>query len=183
MLEENGRDITVPQENQSGEFFSFSIDWDKGAMRFQEAHASQKEGLGELVYALPLLRALEDLVKRGGRGNPPFRFRIDALYDRETLTLSVHPTEDFHSVVEVPRELLRELLREVLTPRETEAAIFLFEGCTIRYIAVQMKIAEGTVKRMIYNIYKKMNLASQVELIRDIYARLAQHASMQEARD
>ena len=173
----------MPRENLSGDYMSFRINWDAGTITLQQASPAAAALLStQPVPITPVLLLAESLSRRTGQGNPPYRFLIDLEYDRESCTISVHSTEDFHSVVQVPQELLRELLRKLLTPRETEAAILLFEGRTIRYIAVQMRIAEGTVKRMIHNIYKKMNLASQVELIRDIYARLAQHVALQESK-
>lgn len=61
----------------------------------------------------------------------------------------------------------------LLSPREQEIAIEIFEGRTIRHVATELCIAEGTVKRTTHNIYCKMGVASQVELVHEIYARIA----------
>jgi len=172
----------MPQENRFGYYVSFRVDEDRGQMRLAEASASLQAWLPEGPLPLPpLLVALETHCRQCCKSAPPCRFTVDVQFGTDKLLqLTVHRTENFRSVVEVSREQLRELLRGDLSPRETEAAILLFEGSTIRYTAAQMQIAEGTVKRMIYNIYKKLRLASQVELIREIYARLAQREGCRE---
>jgi DNA-binding CsgD family transcriptional regulator len=172
----------MPQENRFGYYVAFRVDVDGGQMRLAEASASLQAWLPEGPLPLPpLFVALEAHYRQCCQCTPPCRLVVDVQFGTDRLLqFMVHRTENFRSVVEVSREQLRDLLRRDLSPRETEAAILLFEGSTIRYTAAQMQIAEGTVKRMIYNIYKKMRLASQVELIREIYARLAQRASLRE---
>ena len=167
--------------NLTGDYIRFRIDRSRGLMWVEEVSFAQGVNFnGEPTPFSPLMKAMDYMAKRDYNGKGPCRFRIDAHCEGDTATFTIHPTENFHSVVEVPHALLREMLRKILTPRETEAAILLFEGRPIRCIAAQMQVAEGTVKRMNYNIYQKMGLASQVELIRDIYTRLAQYASMRE---
>lgn len=53
-----------------------------------------------------------------------------------------------------------------LTPRQREIAELLVVGYPSRYIAHTLNIAEGTVKRQIYNVYQKLQINSRVELMR-----------------
>ncbi|MEG1778989.1 MAG: helix-turn-helix transcriptional regulator, partial [Oscillospiraceae bacterium] len=57
-------------------------------------------------------------------------------------------------------------LKAKLTPREIEILTFVADGFTNRYIAKKLNISEGTVKRTIYNAYKKLEIGSRVELVR-----------------
>ena len=116
----------------------------------------------------PLSQALEAL------GAPEWEYcLISARREGQGVLLRLHRAEGYARLADVPRERLHALLRPLLTPRETEIAALLFESRTIRCIAGTLHIAEGTVKRIIHNLYQKMNVSSQVELVRDIYARLA----------
>ena len=117
----------------------------------------------------PISQAIDALEQRIGRQE---RYQIDARHDGQWILLRPHRT-DYAYLADVPRERVAKLLRLQLSPRETEIAALLFEGNTIRYIAAALHIAEGTVKRIIHNIYQKMHVGSQVELVREIYARLA----------
>lgn len=54
---------------------------------------------------------------------------------------------------------------EGLSPREKEVTRLLVSGCTSREIAAALTIAEGTVKKTVYNIYGKIGVSSKVELI------------------
>jgi len=56
-----------------------------------------------------------------------------------------------------------------LTKREQEVLSFVVDGLTNRFIANKLKIAEGTVKKIIYNGYKKLGISSRVELLKMIY--------------
>jgi len=140
-----------------GDCLLFDLDWDQNEMRLRERS-------GELFNALT----------RAGGDALPAHFTLDAVYDRQTLSLRLHRGGDYACLANVPRNRLHTLLSRLLTPRELEIATLLFEGCTIRCIAGMLYIAEGTVKRIIYNVYQKMGVGSQVELVREIYARLAQ---------
>jgi len=125
----------------------------------------------------PLVRALECLTKVSPQATPPYHYTMDVVYDRKRLDIRLSCTADYDSVVQVPRERLKTVMDRLLTPRELEVATLLFEGCTIRYMACLLHIAEGTAKRIIYNIYQKLGVGSQVELVREIYTRLAQYYS------
>ena len=154
------------------------MDWETGTMEVREVGPVLKQFCGvqgKHIYNItPVVHAMECLTKLNPEESPPYHFLIDVRYDRETVVANVHRTEDFHSVVNVPPERLERLLRPLLTPRETQIAGLLFDGCTIRYTAATLHIAEGTVKRIMHNIYRKLGVGSQVELMREIYARLAQ---------
>ncbi|MDR2688087.1 MAG: helix-turn-helix transcriptional regulator [Oscillospiraceae bacterium] len=164
-----------------GECLLFDLDWDKNEMRLREVRGDLFSLAGKaLQYSAdfsakitPLVYTLRALAEAGGNEFPA-HFALEAVYDQQTFSLRLQRTDDYASVVDVPRERQRTLLSHLLTPRETEIATLLFEGRTIRYIAGTRHIAEGTVKRIIYNVYQKMNVGSQVELIREIYIRLAE---------
>lgn len=59
-----------------------------------------------------------------------------------------------------------ERILEPLTKREREITHKLIAGDTIKYISYSLGIAEGTVKKTIYNIYRKTGVNSRVGLIR-----------------
>ncbi|MDD6488787.1 MAG: helix-turn-helix transcriptional regulator [Clostridia bacterium] len=56
-----------------------------------------------------------------------------------------------------------------LTPREDEIVKLVIKGYTNRYIASKLKISEGTVKKVLYNCYKKLGVQSRIEIIKMIY--------------
>ena len=167
-----------------GDYLLFDLDWDKNEMRLREVSGDSFSMAGKaLQYRMdfsaqitPLVHTLRTLAQAGGNVLPA-HFALDAVYDQQTFSLRLHRTDDYASVVDVPRERLKKVLGGLLTPREFEVATLLFEGRTIRYIASTRHIAEGTVKRIIYNLYQKLGVGSQVELVREIYTRLAQYYS------
>ncbi len=55
-----------------------------------------------------------------------------------------------------------------LTPREKEIIKLVAGGMTNKYIANRLSISEGTVKKNIYNSYKKLNVCSRFDVIRMI---------------
>ncbi|MDR1927302.1 MAG: helix-turn-helix transcriptional regulator, partial [Oscillospiraceae bacterium] len=132
----------------------------------------------------PFVYALDFLARQKGScgvgtGTREGFFRTDVTITGDSLLLQVHPTDEFDSVINVPREQLDAVLRPLLTKREAEVATLLFQGDTIRYISTQLYISEGTVKRNLYNIYQKLAVRSQIEFIREIYIRLAQLQNVQ----
>jgi len=163
---------------EHGDYLSYKIDWQTQTIQLVEIGPVLEKHCPQTLdrpYAIPpLVHVMECFSRMSPQEEPPYRFLVDMRYDRESLLIKAHYSEDYTSVVDVPRERLQALLKPLLTPRETEIATLLFEGRTIRYIASTLHIAEGTVKRIIYNIYQKLNVGSQVELVREIYARLAQ---------
>ena len=56
-----------------------------------------------------------------------------------------------------------------LTPREREILTFVIDGSTNRYISSVLQISEGTVKKTVFNAYKKIGINSRVDLIRLCY--------------
>jgi len=52
-----------------------------------------------------------------------------------------------------------------LTPRELELAALVLSGLRNRDIAARLGISEGTTKLHLYNVYKKLGVASRVELV------------------
>jgi len=167
-----------------GDYLLFDLDWEKSEMRLRDVSGNLFNIAGKaLQYRMdftaaitPLVHTLRALSEVGG-GELPAHFALDAVYDQQTFLLRLHRTDDYASVVDVPRDRLKKVLGGLLTPRELEVATLLFESRTIRYIACVLHITEGTVKRIIYNLYQKLNVGSQVELVREIYTRLAQYYS------
>jgi len=163
---------------EHGDYLTYKINWQKNEMQLCEIGPllrKYRPSAPVKPYSIPqLVHALEVFAQISPQEGPPYHYLADFVYDGENLFIRIHLTNNFSSVVDVPRERLAGVLRPFLTPRETEVATLLFEGCTIRSIAATLRIAEGTVKRINYNIYRKLGVGSQVELVREIYARLAQ---------
>ncbi|MGN0470588.1 MAG: response regulator transcription factor [Acutalibacteraceae bacterium] len=65
--------------------------------------------------------------------------------------------------------MFNEKIFSKLTPREDEIVKLVIKGYTNRYIAGRLKISEGTVKKMLYNCYKKLGVKSRIEIIKMIY--------------
>ncbi|MDD3429148.1 MAG: LuxR C-terminal-related transcriptional regulator [Oscillospiraceae bacterium] len=59
-------------------------------------------------------------------------------------------------------------LLEKLTPREMQIMCLIIAGYTNRYIAHTLSISEGTVKKIAYNIYQKLNVVSRIELLKRV---------------
>ncbi|MCL2107597.1 MAG: helix-turn-helix transcriptional regulator [Oscillospiraceae bacterium] len=170
-------------EKPKGEFLSFYVDRANNAMKIDGCSAQfQPIFPRDSIYPVsPLFAALDSMARRGeGCGEGPLLFRIDVVYQGNRALFRPHLSEDYASVVNVPHKKLESVL-SFLTPREREIAILLFEGQTIRSIAGQLHIAEGTVKRNIYNTYQRMNICSQVELFQEIYTLLAQEPAEERA--
>jgi len=165
-----------------GDYLLFDLDWGKDEMRLREVSGNLFHLAGKALqyrmdftaHITPLVYTLRALAQAGEEVLPA-HFALDAVYDQQTFLLRLHRTDDYASVVDVPRDRLKKVIGSLLTPRELEVATLLFEGHTIRYTASSLHIAEGTVKRIIYNLYQKMDVSSQVELVREIYARLAEY--------
>ena len=160
---------------ESGDYLVYALDWEKNEMQLVDAGGVCADLDRSPIPVTPFIYSLKRLAQASE--HKECRFVIDAKCSGQTATFNLHRTEDFNSVVNVARPLVAQLLRGTLTRREVEVAVEFFEGRTIRYIAGLMHITEGTVKRNIHNIYQKMHVASQVELIREIYVLLAQHAA------
>lgn len=60
---------------------------------------------------------------------------------------------------------------KMLTPREKEIIYFTAQGYSNRYIAFSLHIKEGTVKRNLYNCYKKLSVGSRADIIKIFYHR------------
>ena len=52
----------------------------------------------------------------------------------------------------------------ILTPREREITQLILLGKTNKTIANLLGISEGTVKKILYNTYKKLGIKSRLEL-------------------
>ena len=53
-----------------------------------------------------------------------------------------------------------------LTPRERDVIDLVAEGLTNRYIARNLRISEGTVKKNLYNCYRKLEVSSRTEVVK-----------------
>lgn len=63
-----------------------------------------------------------------------------------------------------------QILADRLTKREFEIACHVFNGNSIRGIAIDCGITEGTVKKNLSNIYNKLQVSNRVELVRLIFS-------------
>lgn len=73
------------------------------------------------------------------------------------------PTSDGTPVLEsVPPERVKAL---GLSPREVEMAVLIARGMANKQIASELRIAPGTVRTHIYNLYRKVGAGSRVELL------------------
>ena len=171
----------VREMERRGDFLRFRVDWENDTMHIEEVSPVVRKVSGDRlktsVPITPMTHTLESLTQMNPESEMPYRFLFDVQYSHSSLVVNIHRAEDYLSVVDVPRHRLEKVIGRLLTPREFEVAALLFGGRTIRYIASSLYIAEGTVKRIIYNIYQKLGVASQVELIQELYTRLAQYYS------
>jgi DNA-binding NarL/FixJ family response regulator len=77
--------------------------------------------------------------------------------------------ESHNVVVGMPRAMLesvQEGVEEVLSARELEILLLASRGLSNRQIASRVYLAEGTIKRHLANIYKKMRVGSRGEAAR-----------------
>lgn len=58
------------------------------------------------------------------------------------------------------------ILFSALTQREHEVVNYVVDGKTNKQIACVLDISEGTVKKIIYNAYQKLNITSRIDLIK-----------------
>ena len=148
----------------SDHFLLYELDWERSEIKLLDASAALREHLTpESIPITQMVQAVKILAEQ--HKERPVRFHADVDYNDTSVTIRMRACK-------TPNRLhVAELLGDSLSPRELEVAAELFEGRTIRYIAQRLHIAEGTVKRTMHNIYCKLGIASQVELIREIYAR------------
>ena len=92
-----------------------------------------------------------------------FKLNVNNLSDlgENIFLVAVAPEDQYNDNINV--------LFSNLTKREHEVLSFVVDGHTNRFIANKLKIAEGTVKKIIYNGYKKLGISSRVELLKLIY--------------
>ena len=57
------------------------------------------------------------------------------------------------------------LIQVNLSPRERDVVNLVGQGYTNKYIACTLHISEGTVKKILYNSYRKLSVTSRVEMI------------------
>ena len=131
----------------NGDYLLYNLDWKKNEMCLTETGRGLYDSLDRSPFPLsPMIHALYLLKMDTGSHTKGeiCHFLIDARCDDKTALFTLHRTDNFDSVVNVARSLVSKLLGNILTPREVEIAIELFEGRTFRYIAEHFRIAEGT---------------------------------------
>lgn len=118
----------------------------------------------ELLYSLVIKKCIEYMSVQHSKtiiGNVEhYIFGIPDTHKNKIFVLILN-TQDFSRSVE--------RILAMLTKREKEIAQMLIDGHTIKYISYTLKIAEGTAKKTISNIYKKVGVNSRVELIRKVF--------------
>ena len=150
----------------SDQFLLYELDWGRNETRLLDAGGALRELLThEYMPITSAVQAVKILAEQ--QKERPARFHADIDYNDTSVTICLRTCKGN----KVNRSYVAQVLSDSLSPRELEVAVELFEGRTIRYIAQHLQIAEGTVKRTMHNIYRKLGIASQVELIREIYAR------------
>jgi len=157
--------------DHSDHFLLYQLDWENNESTLLEASGMLREGLSsERAPMSPLVWALQMLAQQQQKEGR-IRLHLDVDYNGTSLAIRMCPGGRACRAVDVNRTHVARLLGGSLSPRELEIAMEMFEGNTIRYIAQRFQIAEGTVKRTMHNIYRKLDIASQVDLVREIYAR------------
>ena len=166
------------RENEASDhFFLYQLDWENNESVLMEASGALREG--GLCYEREPMNAVVRMIRVLAQQckEESAKFHLDVDYNGTSLAIRICPMNKCScSAVTVNRSHVAQLLGGSLSPRELEVAMELFEGRTIRYIAQRLQIAEGTVKRTMHNIYCKLGIASQVELVREIYARAARES-------
>jgi DNA-binding CsgD family transcriptional regulator len=162
------------------------FDWERKKMWYVDASENLRVLMPPPEEAYPLtvlVMSMEQLCKMylpeqgGASPEHPVQLSVDCTYAHDAAVFRLRVSNEYESVVNVPERHLREALQNGLTKRETDVAILLFRGETLRAIAHRFSVAEGTVKRTVYNLYQKLNISTQVELIREIYLLLAQRTA------
>ncbi len=70
--------------------------------------------------------------------------------------------EHFEASRQIPK--LRARAHDLLTTRERQIILVLSEGVTNKEIGRRLKLAEGTVKLHLHNIYRKLGIANRTAL-------------------
>jgi DNA-binding NarL/FixJ family response regulator len=91
-----------------------------------------------------------------------------------TVRTAIFDRQGKNAVVGMPTEMLQEStdgVEEVLSARELEILLLAARGLSNLQIAASANLAEGTVKRHLANIYKKMGVSSRGEAAREALLR------------
>jgi len=162
------------QKSNGYAYLTYRIDWKNSEMQLVDFSPLLSELSQDPLPITPVIIAIRTMLKSEHHYSDEneHNFILDLRCKGDKLTVNLHHN-DYDCMLHPSHDILERVLRQSLTRRETEIAVLLFEASTIRSIASRLHIAEGTVKRTIYNIYHKLNVTSQVELIREIYQRLS----------
>jgi DNA-binding NarL/FixJ family response regulator len=91
-----------------------------------------------------------------------------------TVRTAIFDQQGKNAVVGMPTEMLQEStdgVEDVLSARELEILLLAARGLSNLQIAASANLAEGTVKRHLANVYKKMGVSSRTEASREALLR------------
>lgn len=160
MLQQNNH------SQNSDHFLLYELDWERNETRLLDASGALRELLTrEHMPMTSAVQAVKILAEQ--YENRPVRFHVDVDYNDTSVTIRMRTCKGR----DLDRAYVAQLLGGSLSPRELEIATEVFEGHTICQIARRLQVAEGTVKRTIHNVYRKLGVVSQVDFIREIYVR------------
>lgn len=101
-------------------------------------------------------------------GSPMSKYTVYGSNNREysVMVLSGFSDSRKDSVMLTVTPVCRAERSELLTERESEILSLAAAGNSNRYIALTLKISEGTVKKILHNGYSKLGICSRVELVK-----------------
>ena len=157
--------------HKNDHFLLYQLDWENEEITLLDASSTLRDCLGfERAPMTSVVRAMIQILAQQ-QTEELVRLHVDVDYTETSVKIRLCADDCLCHATSVDNLRVAQVLDGLLSPRELEIAAALFEGRTIRYIAADLQIAEGTVKRTMHNIYRKLGVASQVELIRTIYVR------------
>lgn len=122
--------------------------------------------VNSLINSSAFQQCLTSLSKESGRINfnsnigETIFFEVTTFYRPEENVFMVVLSKEEKPVVHINLE------STTLSTRQQEIISYVANGYTNRYIANKLNISEGTVKKTIYNSYKKLGIGSRVELLK-----------------
>jgi DNA-binding CsgD family transcriptional regulator len=122
--------------------------------------------LESIISSNPFQQCLHTLATETGSLSVKNKFG-EHIYYKISVTHYSEVRSDVFIITLLPEE--QELLTldfENLSVREKEVIEHVVKGATNRYIAQALHISEGTVKKTIYNAFKKLGIGSRYELIK-----------------
>jgi len=125
----------------------------------------EKEKIDDIAHEMA-----EDALKKNDTVYKKVSFG-DEIYNFLAIPHTVYKKAVFMAVKSrvTKTRILPEMTAEKLTKKEKMTADLLYQGRTMRYIAGEFGVAEGTVKKTVSNIYKKMNVSSRGEFMNECF--------------